>query len=68
MDKRKESRSFVLRGILGLILGSALLLVCKSPAPEALGSLCAYVGGVIVLAGNYYIIFGLLISAGGEKS
>ena len=60
----KESRSYILRGILLLMLGSLLLLLRKMPVPELVSELCPLAGGVLVLLGNGLIIFGLLIYAG----
>lgn len=63
-ETSKESKRYVLRGLLLLLLGSALLLVCKLPVSESMSTLSAYAGGAAVLLGNYQIIFGLLVTAG----
>jgi hypothetical protein len=60
----RESRHYILSGLLLLLVGSAMLLVCKLPVPPRLGDVSACVGGAALLWGNYRIIFGLLISAG----
>ena len=69
-DQRYEAcKRFVVRGLLCLAGGSVLLLVCKLPGvPDFLGTLSAYAGGVIVLFGNGYILYGLLIFAGNQES
>lgn len=60
----RESRNYILTGLLLILLGSGLLLVCKTPLPEIVGSICAYAGGAVLLWGNFRVIFGLLVSAG----
>ncbi len=60
----KESRSYILRGLLMLVLASALLLLHKLPTPALLGDIGLCAGIVIMLLGNGLIIFGLLIYAG----
>lgn len=62
-----ESRRFVLLGLLLLLLGAGLLLVCKLSVSEAIGSASALVGGAVVLLGNGLIIYGLLVFAGAEN-
>lgn len=47
-----------------LLAGSGLLLVCKMTSLELAATLAAYLGGAVLLLGNGYIIFGLLIYAG----
>ncbi len=63
-----ESKRFILRGLLLLGLGSALLLACKLPVPELAGHLSALAGGVALLSGNGCVIYGLLIFAGPRTS
>lgn len=63
----KESRSYVLRGVLMLLAGSALLLVCKLTSHSLSSALAAYAGGSVILLGNGFIIFGLLVYAGSRE-
>ena len=69
-DTRYEDcKRFVVRGLLCLAGGSVLLLAFKIPGlPDFWGTLSAYAGGGIVLFGNGYIIYGLLIFAGNQES
>lgn len=60
----KESRAYILRGVICLLLGSALVLVCKLPLPELLCDAAVFAGAVIILWGNGCILFGLLVFAG----
>ena len=61
----KKSIRFVVLGLLGLAVGSFLLLVRKLfGVPEFLADLSALAGGSIVFCGNICIFYGLLISAG----
>ena len=62
----KESKSYILRGLALLLAGSALLLICKFTSLPLAGTLAAYAGGTILLLGNGYIIYGLLIYAGAK--
>lgn len=61
--KYLESRFCILRGILLLLGGSLLLLTCKMPLPDFFMEILAFLGGVAILFGNGYILFGLLIQA-----
>jgi hypothetical protein len=64
----RESKRFVMCGLLGLAAGSALLLVRKlSVVPEAWADISVLAGGGIVLCSNSCIIYGLLIFAGAKK-
>jgi hypothetical protein len=65
-DKRyKESRRFVIYGLLGLAIGSVLLLVRKfSIMPGLWADIAVFAGGCIVLCSNSCIVYGLLIFAG----
>jgi hypothetical protein len=58
----------VLRGLVLLLLGSALLLLPKMPVPEAIGGLSALTGGIALLCGNGCVIYGLLIFADARAS
>ena len=62
-QRYRESRRLILRGLAMLGLGSLLLLACKMPLSEAVLSLLAFAGGCMLLLGNGYMIFGLLIYA-----
>ena len=65
----EKCKRYVVRGMLGLVGGSALLLVCKlSDIPEFWVTLSTIAGSCIVLYGNGCIIYGLLISAGDRES
>jgi len=64
-----KSKRFVALGLLGLALGSALLLVRKlSLVPMVWADLAVLAGGCIVLGGNTCIIYGLLIFAGDKET
>jgi len=61
----EKSKRFVVLGLLGLAVGSALLLVRKlSLVPVVWADLAVLAGGCVVLGGNTCIIYGLLIFAG----
>ena len=61
----EESKRFVIYGLLGLAVGSVLLLVRKlSVVPALWADLAVFAGGGIVLCSNSCIIYGLLIFAG----
>ena len=66
-DRRYEGcKRFVVCGLLGLAVGSALLLARKlSVIPEFWADISVFAGGCIVLFSNSSIIYGLLIFAGG---
>jgi hypothetical protein len=65
----KECKCFIVRGLLSLLGGSLLLFVVKLPGlPEFLGTLSSVAGGVILLYGNWCIIYGLLIFAGNQEA
>jgi hypothetical protein len=65
----EKSKRFVVCGLLGLAVGSALLLVRKlSLVPEFWADLSVLAGGCIVLGGNTCIIYGLLIFAGAKET
>lgn len=63
----RESRAYIICGLLMLLAGSGLLLVCKMTAQPLTGTLAAYAGGAVVLFGNGLIIYGLLIYAGSKE-
>ena len=69
-DKRYEdSKRFVVCGLLGLAVGSVLLLVRKfSIMPEFWADISVFAGGCIVLFSNSCIVYGLLIFAGNHES
>ena len=69
-DERYEKcKSFIVYGLLGLVVGSALLLVRKfSAAPGLCADVSVFAGGCIVLCSNSCIIYGLLIFAGTRGS
>ena len=61
-EEYKKSKRIIVRGVLCLIGGSALLFVVKLPGlPEFLGTLSSVVGSCILLYGNGCAIYGLLI-------
>lgn len=60
----RESRLYILRGLVLLLAGSVLLLGGKYPLPEPVYYAAVYAGGVVLLLGNGCIIFGLLVYAG----
>ena len=65
----KKSKRIIVRGLLCLIGGSALLLVVKLPGlPELWGMLSSVAGGCILLYGNWCIIYGLLIFTGSREA
>ena len=65
----KECKRFVVRGLLCLVGGSALLLAVKPLGlPEFWGTLFSMAGGCILLYGNWCIIYGLLIFAGSREA
>lgn len=61
-------RRCILRGFLLLLLGSLFLLTCKTPLPGFFTEILAFLGGAIMLLGNGYILFGLLIFADARHS
>lgn len=61
--KYMESRFCIVRGFLMLLAGSILLFCCKIPMPGFMSQVLAVIGGVVILFGNGYILFGLLIHA-----
>ena len=69
-DKRyKDSKRYVVCGLLGLAVGSVLLLVRKfSVMPGLWADIAVFAGGGIVLVSNSCIVYGLLIFAGSRKS
>jgi hypothetical protein len=69
-DKRYEdSKRFVVYGLLGLAVGSVLLLVRKlSVMPGLWADISVFAGGCIVLFSNSCIVYGLLIFAGSHGS
>ena len=63
------SKRFVVCGLLGLALGSAMLLVRKlALVPIFWADLAVLAGGCVVLGGNTCIIYGLLIFAGAKET
>ena len=63
----EECKRVVVRGLLGLAAGSALLLARKLFAvPEFGADLAVFAGGCIVLYGNGCIIYGLLVFTGAD--
>jgi|GEM_PF-5435902 hypothetical protein len=61
-EEYNKSKRIIMRGLLCLIGGSALLFVVKLPGlPELLGTLSSVAGSCILLYGNGCIIYGLLI-------
>ena len=69
-DKRYEaSRRFVVCGLLGLAVGSVLLLVRKFSGMHGFwADIAVLAGGCIVLFSNSCIVYGLLIFAGNHGS
>jgi hypothetical protein len=65
-DKQYEkSKRYVVCGLIGLALGSVLLLARKlSVVPEFWADLSVFAGGCILLGGNTCIVYGLLIFVG----
>ena len=61
----KECKRIIVRGLLCLVGGSALLLVVKLPG---LPEFWAVAGACILLYGNWCIIYGLLIFAGSREA
>ena len=65
----EECKRFVVLGLLGLMVGSALLLVRKlSVVPALWADLAVFAGGGMVLCSNSCIIYGLLIFAGSRSN
>ena len=65
----EECKRFVVYGLIGLAVGSALLFARKFAAvPELLADMSVFAGGCIVLCSNSCIIYGLLIFAGARES
>ncbi|MDL2314472.1 hypothetical protein LJC36_05780 [Desulfovibrio sp. OttesenSCG-928-C14] len=60
-SKYLESKSFIIKGFLMLLAGCALLLLHKLPVADFLGKSAIPVGALLILLGNGFIIFGLLI-------
>lgn len=61
--KYLESRACIVHGLLMLLAGSVMLLCCKLQLPGFATRLLALGGGGVILFGNGYILFGLLIYA-----
>ena len=63
--KYEECKRFVVYGLIGLAVGSMLLLVRKfSVMPGCWADISVFAGGSIVLFSNSCIVYGLLIFAG----
>jgi hypothetical protein len=69
LDKKyRESKRFVVRGLLSLVGGSALLLAYKLLGlPDLVGTLTSFAGSCFLLYGHACIIYGLLIFAGDQE-
>ena len=59
-----RSKFLILLGVLLLVVGSGLLMLCKLPLPELAATLAAFAGGGLILFGNGTMIYGLLVYAG----
>ena len=67
--KYEDSKRFVVCGLLGLLVGSVLLLARKlSVVPEFWADISVFAGGGIVLFSNSCIVYGLLIFVGSRES
>lgn len=60
-QKYSECKLCVLKGVLLLVAGSLLLLTRKLDFPEAAGFVAVLVGACMVLLGNGFVLYGLLI-------
>ena len=65
----KKCKRIIVRGLICLIGGSALLFVVKIPGlAEVWGTLSSVAGGCILLYGNWCIVYGLLIFTGSREA
>lgn len=61
--RRSKSRGHLTKGLLLLVMGSVVLLLCKLPLALWLDTACAFGGGGLLLSANGYILYGLLTHA-----
>jgi len=68
-NKTRESKRFIVGGLISLVAGSFLLFVFILPdLPEFWGTLSSLAGGGLLLCGNGCIVYGLLISVGHQET